>query len=277
VTIKSVLAVSEGGPDAMMSFRLARRVADLFEGAVDALHLPVGAMADSSMGLAMSGEAIPMAMAADDERITARATESERAYKELLGGIRGGTYTATDTGTLDSLVAMGRCSDLVVLGRPGADPENVAPATVEAALYECARPVMVAPPTAGSGGFNSIVVAWNGSFQAARALEYALPFLLKASKVTLLVMGSKPDDVGAAYLARNLGRQGVDAAVDAINPGTASGRARGRALLGYTHDKGADLLVMGAYGRGQVMSFLGLGGATGKVISSCRVPLLLAH
>ena len=50
-----------------------------------------------------------------------------------------------------------------------------------------------------------------------------------------------------------------------------------RALLGYTHDKGADLLVMGAYGRGQVLSFLGLGGATGKVISSCRVPLLMAH
>jgi len=41
--------------------------------------------------------------------------------------------------------------------------------------------------------------------------------------------------------------------------------------------KGADLLVMGAYGRGQVLSFLGLGGATAKVISSCRVPLLLAH
>ena len=40
---------------------------------------------------------------------------------------------------------------------------------------------------------------------------------------------------------------------------------------------GSDLLVMGAYGRGQVLSFLGMGGATGKVISSCRVPLLLAH
>jgi len=63
----------------------------------------------------------------------------------------------------------------------------------------------------------------------------------------------------------------------AIDPGAVSGRARGRALLDYTHGKGADLLVMGAYGRGQVLSFLGLGGATGKVIASCRVPLLLAH
>ncbi|KAK6023745.1 universal stress family protein [Ostertagia ostertagi] len=172
---------------------------------------------------------------------------------------------------------MGRCSDLLVLGRPGSDPENVAPATVEAAIHECARAVMIAPPTAGSGGFGSIVVAWNGSFQAARAVEYSLPFLAKANSVTLLVVGSKADDVGASYLARNLGRHGIKTVIDAIDPGAVSGRARGRALLDYTHGKGADLLVMGAYGRGQVMSFLGLGGATGKVISSCRVPLLMAH
>jgi len=275
--IKSVLAVSEGGPDAAMSFRLAGRVAGLFGGTVDALHLPVGPAGGMVGGLAMSGEAMPLVMNLDDERLEARAKESDRAYKELLGATAGATYTAANTATLDALVAMGRCSDLLVLGRPGADPENVAPATVEAALYECARAVMIAPPNAGNGPFGSVVVAWNGSFQAARALEYAQPFLMKASKVTLLVVGSKPEDVGAAYLARNLGRHGIKATVDGIDPGAVSARARGRDLLSYTHDKGADLLVMGAYGRGQVLSFLGLGGATAKVISSCRVPLLLAH
>ena len=275
--IKSVLAVSEGGPDAAMSFRLAARVADAFGGAVDALHLPVGPPGGMMGGLAMSGEAMPLVMDLDDDRLEDRAKESGRAYQELLASIKGSTYTAAKTATLDALVAMGRCSDLLVLGRPGSDPENVAPATVEAALYECARPVMIAPPHAGSGPFNSVVVAWNGSMQAARAVDYALPFLRKAAKVTLLVIGAKPDDVGAAYLARNLVRQGFTPTIDAIDPGAVSGRARGRALLTYTHEKVADLLVMGAYGRGQVMSFLGLGGATGKVVSSCRVPLLLAH
>jgi nucleotide-binding universal stress UspA family protein len=275
--IKSVLAVSEGGPDAAMSFRLAARVADAFGGAVDALHLPVGPAGGMVGGLAMSGEAMPLIMDLDDDRLEARAKESGRAYQELLASIKGATYTAAKTATLDALVAMGRCSDLLVLGRPGSDPENVAPATVEAALYECARPVMIAPPHAGSGPFNSVVVAWNGSMQAARAVDYALPFLEKAAKVTLLIIGAKPDDVGADYLVRNLGRRGFNATIDAIDPGAVSGRARGRALLTYTHEKVADLLVMGAYGRGQVMSFLGLGGATGKVISSCRVPLLLAH
>jgi nucleotide-binding universal stress UspA family protein len=275
--IKSILAVSEGGPDAAMSFRLAARVAAQFGAAVDALHLPVGPAGGMMGGLAMSGEAMPLVMDLDDNRLEARTTESGRAYQELLSPIKGATYTAAKTATLDALVAMGRCSDMLVLGRPGSDPENVAPATVEAAIYECARAVMIAPPDAGSGAFGSVVVAWNGSMQAARALEYALPFLQKAAKVTLLVVGAKPDEVGATYLARNLARQGFTSNIDAIDPGAVSGRARGRALLGYAHDKGADLLVMGAYGRGQVMSFLGLGGATGKVISSCRVPLLLAH
>ncbi len=275
--IKSVLAVSEGGPDATMSFKLASRVANEFGGSVDALHLPVGPAGGMVGGLAMSGEAMPLIMNLDDERLEERSKESERAYKETLALIKGSTYTPAKTATLDSMVAMGRCSDILVLGRPGADPENVAPATVEAALYECARAVMIAPPEPGSGNFNSVVVAWNGSFQAARALEYALPFLIKATKVTLVVAGGKADDVGASYLSRNLARQGVNATIDAIDPGAVSGRARGRALLNYTNDKKSDLLVMGAYGRGQVLSFLGLGGATGKVISSCRIPLLMAH
>ena len=275
--LKSILAVSEGGPDAAMSFKLATRVAGIFDGTIDALHLPVGPAGDMAGGLAMSGEAMPLIMNIDDERLEARAKESKAQYDALVAPVKGATYSAAETATLDTMVAMGRCSDVIVLGRPGSDPENVAPATVEAAIYECARPVMIAPPTAATGPFANVIVAWNGSFQAARAVEYALPFLAKATQVTILVVGSTPDDVGASYLSRNLGRQGIKTVIDAIDPGAVSGRARGRALLDYTHGKGSDLLVMGAYGRGQVLSFLGMGGATGKVISSCRVPLLMAH
>ncbi len=230
---KSILAVSEGGPDAGMSFKLAARVAGLFDGTVDALHLPVGPAGGIAGGLAMSGEAMPLIMNIDDERLEARAKESERVYSEVVAPVKGATYTAAKTATLDTLVAMGRCSDLIVLGRPGADPENVAPATVEAAIHECARAVMIAPPSPGSGGFGSVIVAWNGSFQAARAVEYSLPFLAKAAAITILVVGSTPDDVGAAYLARNLGRHGLKTTIDAIDPGAVSGRARGRALLDY--------------------------------------------
>src|SRR5690349_21406196 len=162
--MKSILAVSEGGPDAAMSFRLAARVAAEFDGSVDALHLPVGPAGGMVGGLAMSGEAMPLIMNIDDERLEERAKHSESAYSELVASVKGSTYTAAKTATLDTLVAMGRCSDIIVLGRPGADPENVAPATVEAAIHECARAVMIAPPAAASGEFGNVIVAWNGSF-----------------------------------------------------------------------------------------------------------------
>jgi nucleotide-binding universal stress UspA family protein len=275
--IKSILAVSQGGPDAAMAFGLAARVAAQFEASVDALHQPIGPASASAGGMAMNIEGIPLLMALDDEKMAERAKKSEAVYSDLVKPVKGATFTAGDSPTLDTLIAMGRCSDLLILGRPGADPENASPATVDSAIYECARAVMVAPPNPGTGRFASAVVAWNASAQAARAVNYALPFLRQAEKVTILVVGTTPDAVGASYLARNLSRQGITTSVDAINPGAVSGRARGRALLAYTHGLNPDLLVMGAYGRGQMLSFLGLGGATGKVISSSRVPLLMAH
>jgi nucleotide-binding universal stress UspA family protein len=274
--IKSILAASEGGPDAAMSFGLAARIAQVCGGTVDALHLPANPSGLAS-GLAMGGEAVPLMLDWDDKRLAERAQQSATAFKDILSPVAGATYTAAETATLDMLVAMGRSADILVLGRPGSDPENVAPSTVEAALYECARPVLIAPPHPGTGPIKSVVLAWNGSFQAARAMNYALPFLEQASSVTVLVVGAQPDDVGAPYLVRHLKRHGITATTDGIDPGAVSGRARGRNLLEYTNNSNADLLVMGAYGRGQVLSFLGLGGATGKVISSCRVPLLLAH
>ena len=172
---------------------------------------------------------------------------------------------------------MGRFADLVVLGRPGSDSESISPDTVRAVLYECARPLVVAPPRLSERPIETVVVAWNGSLQAARVAGYALPFLERAKATTVLVAGSKPDDVGAPWLLRTLERHGVAATLNSLEHGELSGRGRGRALIACARDKGADLLVMGAYGHGQLSNFLGLGGATAKVISSCPVPLLLAH
>ena len=86
-----------------------------------------------------------------------------------------------------------------------------------------------------------------------------------------------PRTLQRPLLLRNLGRRGITATIDTAKFGALTGRGRGRALLGYAKDKGADLLVMGAYGHGELSNFLGLGGATAKVIAACPIPLLLAH
>jgi nucleotide-binding universal stress UspA family protein len=273
---KTILAISEGGPDAAMSFRLAARIAAMFQATVDAVHFSESRPHDVDI----AAQAMPFLKALSEGRLKARAAESERAFRELIAPING-TFTGGQDVTLDQLITMGLYASLLLIGRPGTDSENIAPATVKAAIYDCARPVVIAPPDStphsGAGPISSVVVAWNGSAQAARAVGYALPFLEKADAVTIVVAAATPDDVGAPMLLRNLGRHGVKATVDTMDPGAVSGRSRGRALLDYVREKKADLLVMGAYGHGGLTNFLGLGGATAKVISSCPVPLLLAH
>ncbi len=274
---KSILAISEGGPDAAMSFGLAARIAAMFGATVDAVHFSESRLHDVDI----AAQAMPFLKAESGARLKARAAESERAFRELIGPIPGATFSGGLDVTLDQLVTLGRFANLLLIGRPGADPENIAPATVKAAIYDCARPVVIGPPDAaphsGDGPIASVVVAWNGSAQAARAVGYALPFLAKARSVTIVVAGATPDAVDAPLLLRNLARHGVAATAETLDPGAVSGRARGRALLDYAREKKADLLVMGAYGHGGLTNFLGLGGATAKVISSCPVPLLLAH
>lgn len=270
--LKSMLALSQGGPDAAMSFRLAARVAGQFAAAVDALHVLPGLTTD----VVMQGEMLPVfTSSAEDD--AARTGESERQYKALLAPLAGSTYAAATVPSLDAVISYGRTSDLIVVGRPGTDPENIEPVTVSTAIHETGRPVMIAPPESGSGDFGHVMVAWNGSLQAARAVAHAEPFLAKARQTTIVVVGRSPDQTGAPRLARNLARKGIEATIESIDPGAVSARARGRALLGHVQSRKADMLVMGAYGRGQLLTFLGMGGATAKVISSCRVPLLVAH
>jgi nucleotide-binding universal stress UspA family protein len=274
---KSILAISEGGPDAAMSFGLAARIASMFGGTVDAVHFSESRVHDVDI----AAQAMPFLKAESDARLKARAAESERAFRQLIAPIDGATFTGGLDVTLDQLIKLGRFASLLLIGRPGTDAENIAPATVKAAIYDCARPVVIGPPdaapNAGAAPIASVVVAWNGSAQAARAVGYALPFLEMARTVTIVVAGTQADDVGTPLLVRNLGRRGIAATVDTMDPGAVSGRARGRALLDYAREKKADLLVMGAYGHGGLTNFLGLGGATAKVISACPMPLLVAH
>jgi nucleotide-binding universal stress UspA family protein len=270
---KSILAISEGGPDAMMSFGLAARLASTFHAVVDAVHFSETSHAE----IDIAAQAMPFLKPLSEGRMKARQRESARAFHDLIEPIEGSTFTASDELTREQLVAMGRYANLVLLGRPGSDNENISPGTVRAALYESARPVLIAPPHLRDTAIASVVVAWNGSAQAARAVGFALPFLETAHAVTVVVAGAEPADVSSDVLLRNLARHGVQARLDALDHGEVSGRARGRALIAYANESGADLLVMGAYGHGQLSNFLGLGGATAKVISSCPVPLLLAH
>lgn len=270
---KSILAISEGGPDAAVCFQLAARFAGQFGGTVDAVHYAESRLGDFDI----AAQSLPFVRQQFEDRVKSHALESERAFKEHLAAISGATLVSGRDMTRERLLSLGRTADLVVVGRPGGDDDNISPETVRAVLYDCGRPVIVTPPNLPVGAIGSAVVAWNGSLQSVRALAYAMPILERAKKVTVLTPGGRANEGDRNLLLRALERHGVNARLDAIPDGNLSARGRGRALRNYARDSGADFLAMGAFGHGGLSNLLGLGGATAKVISSCPVPLLLAH
>src|SRR5436190_6211023 len=212
---KSILAISEGGPDAAVCFQLAARLAGIFGGTVDAVHYAESRMGDFDI----AAQSLPFVRQQFEDRVKSHALESERAFKEHLASISGATLTSGRDLSRDRLLGLGRTADLIVTGRPGGDDDNISPDTVRAVLYECARPVVVTPPNLPVGPIGSAIVAWNGSLQSVRALAYAMPFLERAKKVTVLTPGGRANEADRNLVLRTLSRHGVNASLDALPDG----------------------------------------------------------
>jgi nucleotide-binding universal stress UspA family protein len=146
-------------------------------------------------------------------------------------------------------------------------------------VFTSGRPVLVfkaAQADLPTRSLESIVVAWDGSRCAARALHEALPLLQQARAVRLLtVLGEKPAAAEgiAAEALRHLHAYGVRAGVDEVD---AAGRSIGQVFDAYLAEHRADLLVMGAYAHSRLRELV-LGGATEHVLRRPRTAVFLAH
>ena len=121
-----------------------------------------------------------------------------------------------------------------------------------------------------------MVVAWDFSQPAARAVADALPILEKAKRVELLTVTNEkvlPSKRSAADLAKNLAYHGVDVTIETVD---ALEEEIGDVLESYADIHKTDLLVMGAYGHSRVREFI-LGGATKSMLSRPPIPILLSH
>ncbi len=124
---------------------------------------------------------------------------------------------------------------------------------------------------------STVVVAWNGSREAARAAFDALPLLQAATRVEIVTTGrdedTQPLPLAGEEIAAALSRHGVKCEVAAL---VARGESDGASLLARVKEVNAGLLVMGAYGRPR-FSELVLGGVTQHVLAASPVPVLLSH
>lgn len=145
----------------------------------------------------------------------------------------------------------------------------------EEVLVSSGRPVLVVPVSgAGATIGDRVIVAWNGSRESARALGDAMPVLDKAKSVEIFIAGDPSlGDLPGADVAAHLAHHGIK--VD-IHRSTATDVAIGDALLNRVSDSGADLVVMGGYGRSRFREFI-LGGVTRHILHHLTVPVMMSH
>lgn len=176
---------------------------------------------------------------------------------------------------IDAFVTQARLHDISVIDAESATADADR-GLIESLLFESGRPVLVVPP--GFDAFRNarVLVAWDASARAARALNDAMPILKAAAAVELVAIGPQKELVGhvpGAEIAPHLARHGVNVTVKdlAERPDGIAATLREQASL-YQ----ADLLVMGAFNHSVVREWV-LGGVTQDLLKQCAVPLLMSY
>ena len=139
------------------------------------------------------------------------------------------------------------------------------------------RPVIFVPYIQKAGmKTDRIMVCWDGSRTASRAIADAMPFLKKAKQVEIVIISSKPakaDELPGADLGQHLARHGINVGIKRI---TSPDSDVPSTILSYAADSSADMIVMGGYGHSRLREFV-LGGATRGLLQSMTVPVLMSH
>jgi nucleotide-binding universal stress UspA family protein len=215
-----------------------------------------------------------------DRREQARAlfTEFMRSHGVPLGGAGGAdgpdAVWREEIGRQNAIVGtLGRVFDLIIVERP---PKlaSLAEATLEDALFESGRPVLMAPPTALPTLGERVLIAWNGSTETARTVAFAMPFLERAREVQVVsVEGAMTPGPGADEMGATLQRNRIPVTTRHV---AAKGRIPGQVFLDEAKAMGADLMVKGAYTQSRLRQMI-FGGATRHIIMEAALPVILAH
>jgi nucleotide-binding universal stress UspA family protein len=280
--MKTLLAVVSDGtatPLLETTLLVARRFGSRIVG-LNALTTEYAVVFGGEMGFSISSEVDrTLEREGQDRREQARALFSSfmRAHDVPVGGAPGAGTSAEwreEAGRQNSVVgALGRVFDLIVVERP-AKLASLAEATLEDALFESGRPVLMAPPAALATFGEQVFVAWNGSTETARTVAFAMPFLQRAKSVQVVsVEGGMTPGPSAEDLATLLARHGIAAISRHV---TARGRTPGELYLDEAKAVGADLMVKGAYTQSRLRQMI-FGGATRHIIMEATMPVVLAH
>jgi nucleotide-binding universal stress UspA family protein len=181
-----------------------------------------------------------------------------------------------EDGRQNAVVGMsGRVYDLILVEQPE-KLASIAEATLEDALFESGRPVMMVPKLGAPTLGERVAIAWNGSTETALTVALAMPFLQQAREVIVVSVGAQhmpePGPAGEE-LARSLEGHGFN-----VSMRTAVGRQKpqGESFLKEAVAAGADLMLKGAYTQSRIRQMI-FGGATRHIIMESRIPVIMAR
>ncbi len=172
------------------------------------------------------------------------------------------TLSASLAGAGEQFGRIARRFDLAIVGQAEPETGAVEDIIAETTLFESGRPVIVVPYIQKTPlKLDSVMVCWDGSRQAARAIADAMPLLAKAGRVEIVIVTNergKQDEIEGADMGQHLARHGLKVEVHRVSRGDID---VADALLSHAADTGADFIVMGGYGHSRLREFV-LGGVT---------------
>jgi nucleotide-binding universal stress UspA family protein len=214
--------------------------------------------------------------AENEERAEAAAVRFEEAVRRAGVSAETQLLDPRTAGAPDLFGQMARRFDLAIVQQPTAASLGMENMFIEAALFDSGRPVLVVPHVqAGELRLNRVLVCWDGSRNAARAIGDAMPFLKHAKTIEVLTVGKgvKSDEIAGADIAHHLARHDLRVQFEQI---VAPQEDVPTTILSHVADSATDLVVMGAYGHSRLREFV-LGGATRGILFSMTVPTLMSH
>lgn len=287
MTIRTILTPVRGDGKGEGVLDHALVIAKRFDAHLDVLHarpkptdmLPYGVLMTDAMRKAVI-EAAERQSGTEEDRVRklfqdyceARGLKVVQSMAEAGGGV---TISWRElTGKQADLIGLwGRLSDVIAVAQPDSD-KNLGYNTLEAALLQTGRPVLMCPPKPVDKVGEHVAIAWNGSVEAASAVSAALPLLGKAERAIVLATGEDGEtgQLTAQHLIDYLGLHGIKCDLHIFKPKASIGVS----LLSAAKAANADTLLMGGYGHSRRRELI-MGGATREVIDRADIPVLMQH
>lgn len=283
-TMKSILAVAHDPKIFPSTLAITWLVAERFDSYVEGMAVRAMTAAVAS-NIGMSGVSTIIGSLEAEESIRAEKLkdtfkafmqERQTTPEEHKAGKASviANWPIDEPQTVEMVGERGRVFDLIVVGRSSDDPMVSGSHVIESALFDSGRPVLIAPSNVPKSIGSTVLVAWNGASESARAVAFAMPFLKGADHVLVLeveggsVLGPSAQDV-QTYLTRN----GISSEANSVEPG---GVKIGQAILDEAAAQKADLIVKGAYTHSRLRQLI-FGGATKHLLTNADIPVLMAH